>query len=248
MRRHRFYAPPTQHHGSTIRLDGEESHHLARVLRLAEDARAFVFDGEGLEWECEITRISKSEVELEITRQLDDPVESPLDLTLAQALIKGDKFDWVVQKATEVGVSRIVPLVTDHSEVRRFEDQAEQRLRRYRRISLEALKQCGRRRLVKIVEPVTLADFCASEAANEARGSNLIFSEREGRSMHDVAGHPVNKINLFVASEGGWSESELETAEAYQFLPIRLGPRILRTETAAIVAVTLTQFLWGDIK
>jgi 16S rRNA (uracil1498-N3)-methyltransferase len=248
MQRHRFYAHPSQRHGSTIRLAAEESHHLAGVLRLAEDARVFVFDGEGLEWECEIRRIAKGEVELEITRQLDDPVESPLDLTLAQALIKGDKLDWVVQKSTELGVSRIVPLITDHSEVRLIGDRAEQRLRRYERISLEALKQCGRRRLVKIVEPITLADFCTGEAANEARGSNLIFSERGGRSLQDIAGHPVNKINLFVASEGGWSKREMEMAQASHFFPVSLGPRILRTETAAIVAVTLTQSLLGDIK
>jgi 16S rRNA (uracil1498-N3)-methyltransferase len=127
MQRHRFYAPLPSFAGASVRLDADEAHHLTRVLRLGSGARVFVFDGEGGEYECEVARVAKHEVELNLLRRLDDAVESPLQLTLAQALIKGDKFDWVIQKATELGVTRIVPLVTDHAENKRAEERAGQR-------------------------------------------------------------------------------------------------------------------------
>ncbi len=249
MQRHRFHALKSQISDSQILLDGDESHHLARVLRLGEGDHVFVFDGEGQEWECEIVSVSKREAALHILRQLEDVVESPLRLTLAQALIKSDKFDWVVQKATELGVTRIVPLLTGHSDIKlgkgRAEEKAGSRIERWRRISMEALKQCGRRRLVEIAEPIHFPAFCQSNQAHH----NLIFSERGGRSLREVAvGWPsISQLNLCIASEGGWSESELQTAESHNFIAVHLGSRILRTETAAIAAVTLAQHLFGDL-
>src|SRR5262249_42033699 len=246
MQRHRFYARPSSFTESSVKLDAEESHHLTRVLRLSEGARVFIFDGESAEYECEVARAAKREVELSLLRRLDGDVESPLRLTLAQALIKGDKFDWVIQKATELGVTRIVPLVTDHSDIKRAEERADQRLQRWRRISLEALKQCGRRRLVEICEPAPFDDFCGS-AEQSAR---LIFSERGGESLREVSAkiQDIDQLSLCVASEGGWSEGELLKAGDSGFTPVRLGSRILRTETAAIVAVTLAQHLFGDMR
>lgn len=250
MQRHRFYAPPTQFTATTVSLDEDEAHHLSRALRLSEGDRVFVFDGAGSEWECEIVRIAKREVELNLLRLLTDAVESPLRLTLAQALIKGDKFDWVIQKATELGVTRIVPLVTEHSDIKfakgRAEERAEQRLQRWRRISLEALKQCGRRRLVEICEPAPFDDFCGLAADSAC----LIFSERGGESLAEVSAklRDVNQLSLCVASEGGWSERELLKAETSGFIAVNLGSRILRAETAAIAAVSLAQHLFGDLR
>jgi len=246
MQRHRFYAPPLSFAGASVRLDADEAHHLTRVLRLGPGARVFVFDGEGAEYECDVARVAKHDVELNLLRRLDDAVESPLRLTLAQALIKGDKFDWVIQKTTELGVTRIVPLVTDHSDVKRTEERAGQRLQRWRRISLEALKQCGRRRLVEICEPAPFDDFCGSTA----RGECLIFSERGGESLADVSAklRDVNQLSLCVASEGGWSDHELRKAASCDFTPVSLGTRTLRTETAAIVVVALAQHIFGDMR
>lgn len=245
MQKHRFHAYKSQISDSQIRLDAGEAHHLSRVLRLSEGDRVFVFDGEGSEWECEIARVGKREADLSILRQLTDEVESPLRLTLAQALVKGDKFDWIVQKATELGVTRIVPLFTDHTDVRRIEERAEQKLERWRRISLEALKQCGRRRLVEIAEPVSFVAFC-----NAAEAVNLILSERGGKTLREIAAsvYQPTCLTLCVASEGGWSDAELQAAETRDFLPVHLGQRILRTETAAIAAVALAQHLFGDLR
>lgn len=246
MQRHRFYAPPLSFNEASVRLDAEEAHHLTRVLRLDAGARVFVFDGEDAEYECEIARVAKHEVELNLLRRLDDVVESPLRLTLAQALIKGDKFDWVIQKATELGVTRIVPLVTERSDIKRAEERSGQRLQRWRRISLEALKQCGRRMMVEICEPAPFDEFCES-AAQDAR---LIFSERGGESLAEVPAklRDVNRLSLCVASEGGWGERELRKAASCGFTPVSLGSRILRAETAAIAAVSLTQHLFGDLR
>lgn len=245
MQRHRFYSSPVK--STTIILDPAESHHLSRVLRLGEGARVFVFDGRGNEWECEVSRLSRSAVELKLLGKMEDPVESPLNLTLAPALIKGDKFDWVVQKATELGVTRILPLISEHSELRRAADRSAQRLERWRRIAGEAIKQCGRRTLVEIAEPVHFEDYCA----RAGRKNDLIFSERGGlnlRELGELGMRSVGEVSLFVAPEGGWSAGELLLAEKSGFHPVHLGPRILRAETAAIAAVTLAQHLFGDLK
>ena len=246
MQRHRFYAAPSSFTETSVRLDSDEAHHLTRVLRLGSGAQVFVFDGEGVEHECEVARVAKHEVDLNLLRRLDDVVESPLQLTLGQALIKGDKFDWVIQKATELGATRIVPLVTEHSDIKRAEERAGQRLQRWRRISLEALKQCGRRRLVEICEPAPFDEFCGSAA----RDACLIFSELGGGSLAEVSTklRDVNQLSLCVASEGGWSERVLLKAASCDFTPVSLGSRILRTETAAIVAVSLAQHLFGDLR
>ncbi len=242
MQRHRFHAQPARFTVSTVTLDSDESHHLLRVLRLSQGARAFVFDGEGSEWECEVARVGKNSVDLDLIRKLDESVESPLQLTLAQALIKSDKFDWIVQKTTELGVSRIVPLITDHSDIRRAENRADQKLQRWRRIALEAVKQSGRRRLVEIAEPIPFAQY------NDADPLKLILSERGGKRLDEIAPDKVSSISIAIGPEGGWSEDELEASRQHEFIPIHLGRRILRTETAAIAAVTLAQYIFGDIK
>jgi 16S rRNA (uracil1498-N3)-methyltransferase len=238
MQRHRFFAPPSSLFDSRIALDAEESHHLARVLRLVPGAMVFAFDGNGAEYECEVARVHKDAAELQVIARLSNEVESPLQLTLGQALIKGDKFDWVVQKATELGVTRLVPLVTEHSELRKAEGR-ESRLQRWRRIALEATKQCGRRKLIELAEVATFVQFCAAET-----GVKLIFSERGGSRLADVP--RANAVTLAIGPEGGWSERELTLAEAHGFLPVQLGNRILRTETAAVAAVALAQYAFGD--
>jgi 16S rRNA (uracil1498-N3)-methyltransferase len=139
--------------------------------------------------------------------------------------------------------------VTDHSEVRRIEDRAERLQQRWRRIALEALKQCRRRKMVEIAEPLGFPDFCRSQSGT----TGLIFSERGGRSLREAAlslSHTVasGSINLCIGPEGGWSDHELQVAEEYGLIPVDLGPRILRAETAALASVTLAQHLFGDVK
>lgn len=241
MQRHRFFAPPARLFDSRIVLDAEESHHLARVLRLLPGATVFAFDGNGAEYECEIARVSKEATELNVLARLSNEVESPLSLTLAQALVKGDKFDWIVQKATELGVTRIMPLVTEHSEFRKAEGR-ELRLLRWRRIALEATKQCGRRKLIELGEVQNFQQFCETEP----NGLRLIFSERGGKGLAEMA--RLNSVTLAIGPEGGWSEGEIKLSETHAFVPVHLGSRILRTETAAVAAVSLAQYIFGDLR
>lgn len=246
MQRHRFYAPPAQINDSHITLSDDEAHHLVRVLRLPVGAHVFVLDGCGHEYACEISQVSKRHAELTVLEQLTNVVESPLRLTLALALLKGDKFDWVLQKATELGVTRIVPLLTEHSDIRhplaRDAARAETKLQRWQRIALEALKQCGRRQLVEFAEPLSWEKFCKEENSN----LKLILSERGGQQLKDLP-LATNSACVAVASEGGWSEAELDLAAQHSFIPVYLGARILRAETAAITGVALAQQRWGDL-
>jgi 16S rRNA (uracil1498-N3)-methyltransferase len=258
MARRRFYAPPDKITASEVTLSTHETHHLIHVLRMTPGDQAFVFDGCGREYRCSFRRVEHNRAQLEIADQLSDVVESPNHLTLAQALAKGEKFDFIIQKATELGVSAIAPLITRYADVRLDEEQTTKRVERWRRISLEAMKQCGRRKLVEITAPCTLLQFVAEPApsltelagaAPDAQRVLLLFSEKGGMTITDALSDLTfqGPISALIGPEGGWSDDEIETLDACGSKAVSLGPRILRTETAAIVAITLIQHAMGDL-
>lgn len=280
MQRHRFYAPRNQISSGRATLLGDEAHHLSRVLRLAAGDEIFVFDGEGTEHKCRIVSVGKEGVEVEIMDTARPCAESPIGITLAQALVKGEKFDLIVQKATELGISAITPLETDHSDIKLKGERTEKKLERWRRISLESVKQCGRTKLVDILLPVTVDEFLEAfrkissspnaegDEAISAVGSSrneamqvshfkpvwqdrlaLLFNERGGLSLSSAlsgSGNPSSVVAI-VGPEGGWSQRELGVMINGGCVPVTLGPRILRTETAALAAVTLIQHHLGDL-
>lgn len=246
MQRRRFYAAPDSIDGSTINLSTDETHHLARVLRLHPGDEAFAFDGCGQEYRCAFQAIKDNRARLEIIETLTDEVESPIRLTLAQAIAKGEKFDLVVQKATELGASCVIPLVTEHADVKLSDEKSEKRIERWRRISLEALKQCGRRRLVEIKPPLALKDLLETSAN---AGTLLVFSERGGGAITTALSEAIDKkhVTAIIGPEGGWSADELALFDERGARSITLGPRTLRTETAAITALALIQHALGDL-
>jgi 16S rRNA (uracil1498-N3)-methyltransferase len=242
----RFFAPPEKIDGATITLSKEETHHLARVLRLHAGEETLVFDGRGNEFRCVISEVRSHHARLEIIERLGPSRESDLDLTLAQGLAKGEKFDLIVQKATELGVSRIVALATENSDVKLDEQRSARRVERWRRISLEAIKQCGRSKLVVIDKPVGLEEFLEGDRA--ASSALLLFSEKGGTPIKEaVAGLEGKPVTALVGPEGGWSPREFEMLDARNARAISLGPRIIRAETAALVALALIQHLLGDM-
>jgi len=246
--RHRFVLPGAfSSSGEEVELSAEESHHLTYVLRLREGAQVQVFDGAGQEWRGEVAQASPRRARLRLLAPLTHPVDSPLALTLALALLKGEKFDWVLQKATELGVSRIVPLITEHCEWRRGEGGTTARAARWERITLEAAKQCGRRTFVDLSPPTLLADFCASRAGESC--ATLLLSERGGLAWQETAARlgQVPCLSVVIGPEGGWSDAEHRLTKEAGFHHLHLGPRILRAETAAISAVALAQLLFGDL-
>jgi len=252
MSRRRFYASPDDIDGSTVKLSPDETHHLTRVLRLGFGEEVFAFDGRGREYRCSFAALEHGCARLEISEELLDEVEPAVHITLAQALAKGEKFDFIVQKATELGVSVVVPLATAHADVKLSDERSEKRLDRWRRISLEALKQCGRRRLVEIAPPVALKDFLESGAgASYSRFPPvlLVFSERGGTSITEALARRVDNsaVVAMVGPEGGWSDEELTLLDGRGARAVTLGPRVLRAETAAVVAVTLIQHILGDL-
>jgi 16S rRNA (uracil1498-N3)-methyltransferase len=220
--------------------------------------QVFVFDGCGREIRCLFRKVEGNRAQLDIESTLSDVVESPLDLTLAQSLAKGEKFDLIIQKATELGVNSITPLITRYADVRLDEQQKTSRVERWRRISLEAMKQCGRRRLVEISTPRTLREFIAERKSSSAAipdadsripPAHLLFSEKGGTAITDalVGLSPQSAVIALIGPEGGWSADEMEALSDCGCRSVTLGPRLLRTETAAVVAITLIQHAMGDL-
>lgn len=236
----RFYAPIENFSNKQIVLNLEETRHLRDVLRLRAGEKAQIFDGEGREFLCEIEEISKKETVLKLIEEISPPAHaSNLDLTLAVALLKGEKFDLVIQKAVELGVSKFVPLNTKRCDVK-LKD-ADKKSERWQKIALEAAKQCGRAKLMKIEKPADFAEFIKI-----AEGTKILFAERSGADFSAI--QAGKKITACVGSEGGWEDSEIELAKSNGFEIVTLGGRILRAETAAISIAAILQHRFGDLR
>jgi 16S rRNA (uracil1498-N3)-methyltransferase len=244
MARRRFFAPPNAFHKQTVTLTGDEAKHLRSVLRLKIGDEAFVFDGVGHEFKCTVVQMRRDEVELDHCQEVEPAQpESPLSLTLAVALLKGEKFDLVVQKATELGVTSIVPVMTRNADIHlRDVSDSQKRVTRWRRIALEAGKQCGRALVPEIELPVSFASLIA-ESESTIR---LLFVERGGEQLRP--GASAESVVAVVGSEGGWADEELTLARDAGWQLVTLGGRILRAETAAITVCVLMQHLLGDLK
>ena len=238
----RFYAPTEQFQEENVRLTIEETRHLRDVLRMKPSERAQIFDGTGREFLAEVISIGKSETLLQIIEEIEPPApESGLDLTIAACAYKNDKLDLVVQKAVELGVAHLSPMVSFRSEVNL--QATAKRTERWRKIALEATKQCERARVMAIDTPVSFEDFVTSEVVSS--GSLLMFSEKDGKGIPEKL--EGKKITALVGPKGGWEDSEIEIAEARGFIPIKLGRRIMRAETAAITFAALLQHRFGDL-
>ena len=253
MTRRRFYAPPSAFDSSLTRitLASDEARHLREVLRLRVGDEVHVFNGAGKEFQCRVEKTRRDDAHLMVVQEVDAArPESPLHLTLAVALLKGEKFDLVVQKATELGVSVVVPVVTKLADIRlRDESDVSKRLARWQRIALEAAKQSGRAVVTEISTPLAFASL-VQEAGAEAQLNCLMFSERDGESLTETTKllmAKAKRLTALVGSEGGWTDEELTTAREAGWRIITLGGRTLRAETAAIAAAVLLQHFAGDL-
>lgn len=254
MARRRFFSPPETFaaDGSTIDLRKEEAIHLRDVLRLVRGDEVFVFDGEGKEFRCLVEELGRYNATLGITNEVEPArPESPLMLTIAVALLKGEKLDLVVQKVTELGATRIVPIVSKLADVRlRDEADGQKRVLRLRRIAIEACKQSGRAASPEIATPIAF-EALIDEGSSPGDEWRIMFSERDGRTLSDaiesMSASP-KAVTALVGSEGGWTDEELATARSSGWDVITLGGRIMRAETAAITVTALLQHLFGDLK
>lgn len=237
----RFFADSDSFAGDKIVLGKDETRHLRDVLRLAEGDEVAVFDGSGVDYTCVIENMSKKGTILAVSSKHASPSEeSPLSLKMCVALTKGDRFEFVIQKCVELGVAKLVPLITDRCDVK-LHDKTESKMDRWKKIVIESSKQCGRGVLMQISEPKSFGTLLQSSE----KDGMILFSERDGEAMSDIKS--TKELSALIGPEGGWSDDELAAAKEAGVRIITLGGRILRAETAAISIATILQHRHGDI-
>lgn len=242
MRIPRIYSTRKLHSNSEILLDPEPSRHLVRALRLPVGERLTLFDGDGGEYPGEIIAIEKKNVRVITGSHLPKDNESPLDIHLGVAVSRGERMDWIVQKSTELGVRSLTPLWTERTEVKLAGDRAEKKRLHWQQVAVSACEQCGRNRLPNIL-PFLRVDAWLQSTVAECKF--VLHHRADGNN--EVAEAPAS-IALLVGPEGGLSENEIVSAEQSGYASLRLGPRVLRTETAPLAAITLLQGRWGDMQ
>ena len=230
--------------GIELGLPPQAGEHVARVLRLGEGAPLVLFNGDGHDYAATITQVGKREVRTRVEGMQAVASESPLPLTLAQGIARGEKMDLIVQKATELGVARIVPLLTERSEVRLDPARAEKRLAHWRAVAASACEQSGRARLPAILPAQPLEAWLAGLPQDGAL--RLALLPEGSQSLRSLAFGPAGGL-LAVGPEGGLGERDVGALATAGFAGLRLGPRILRTETAGLAALAALQALHGDI-
>jgi 16S rRNA (uracil1498-N3)-methyltransferase len=239
---HRFYIPALGPDTKGAALSDGDARHARNVLRLRKGDAVAAFDGEGREFVCEIDGSDGRLTTLVVLEEITPPAaESPLDLTLGAAVLKGERFELVIQKAVELGVKRLVPLISTRSAVKIGSTGT--RVERWRKIAVEASKQCGRAALMKIDEIATLDDIIGGEVSGDHE--RILFSERGGEALDLPPG--TSRITAVTGPEGGWDDAELEAASSAGFLLVTLHGRTLRAETAAIAFAAILQNRFGDL-
>ena len=228
-----------------LALDGEKARYIGRVLRLRPGDNLTVFNGEDGEFTASVLHISKSSAVIMVDAHIETATESSLKIHLVQGISRGERMDFVVQKATELGVKRISPVLTDHSVVKLDARRTAKRRDHWQKVAESACEQSGRTRPPLIDEPLSLNSWFG--ANTDDTDIDLILQPRAAMSLTSIAA-PKTKVCLLIGPEGGFSDSEYEDAAVANFKAVALGPRILRTETAAVAALTVAQSLWGDLR
>lgn len=240
MRVVRVYEPQPLVAGADLALCESASHHLGRVLRAGVGDAVALFNGEGVECSAMISSITKKTVMVHVDHLIPSSTESPLTLHLGQCLSKGERMDYAVQKATELGASSITPLFSERTEVKLPVDRADKRLRHWQQIAISACEQSYRCVVPEVASPVPLSAWMDSVHAD----LKLVLDPR-GAEQLDPSLTP-NSVALLIGPEGGLSQAEIDAAVTKGFKAVVLGPRVLRTETAPVAAMAVLQFLWGD--
>lgn len=231
--------------GVEIELDGDRARYLGTVLRMHVGDGLIVFNGEGPEWPATVTRIGRNSVGLTLGESVEAGTESPLKIHLVQAISRGERMDFIVQKATELGVKRITPVLTEYGIVKLNAERAQKRRDHWQKIAASACEQSGRTRLPLIDTPLPLKNWFGNKPARV--DAELIL--RPGSTLALAAlSAPKTKVCVLIGPDGGFSDIEYEDAEIAGFTPMSLGPRILRTESAAIATLAILQSLWGDLR
>ena len=242
MRSVRHYVDAALAEGMRVVLPEDAVAHLVRVLRMGVGDAITLFNGDGFDYLARISSLAKKSAEAEVLGRSKLDNESPLHLTLAQGIARGEKMDLILQKATELGVARIAPVITERTEVRLDGERAAKRMGHWRGVVVAACEQSGRASVPELLEPQPLASF----ASNEAPGLRFILDPMAGKGIADAGISREQRVTLLIGPEGGLSERDGLLLRAAGYQGLRLGPRILRTETAGLAALAAINALYGD--
>ncbi|GAA5315835.1 MAG: 16S rRNA (uracil(1498)-N(3))-methyltransferase [Candidatus Pelagadaptatus aseana] len=241
MRVPRIYTERPLQTGQQVELEAGPSHHITKVLRMGEGRSLILFNGTGGEFTGQIISASKKAVTVAIESFSASDRCSPLTIHLGVGLSKGDRFEWVLQKATELGVSQITPLFTERSEVKLAGDRLAKKLGHWQQIIISACEQCQLNRPPQLLQPQRF-DKWLPTLTEQAR---FVLHHRSDQNLASAS--PATSVALAIGPEGGLSEQEIESALQQGFQPLTLGPRVFRTETAPLAAISVLQYLWGDL-
>ena len=244
MRDIRIYTDVPLAVSAIVVLSKEASHHLLRVLRCRRDDGITLFNGQGGSYTGRISSVSLGVAEVEIRDFIPDTDEPPLRVTLALGISRGLHMDYALQKSVELGVSAIVPLFTERGNVKLDNKRMETRMEHWKKIIIHACEQSGRNSLPALVAPRSLDEWLDGDA----NATRLLLAPAAGQTLGDIARVNVREISVLAGPEGGLTDAEQAAAAKRGYIPVRLGPRTLRTETAAVAAVTALQVLWGDLR
>ena len=242
---HRLFINSQLKSGTELRLDDEQSRYVGRVLRLRVGDSLNVFNGEDGEFSAEIEAVTRSSATLRLGGHVDVVTESPLRVHLVQGISRGERMDFVVQKATELGVKRISPVLTEYGVVKLDTDRAVKRRDHWQKVAASACEQSGRIRPPLIDTPVPLKAWFGEQPGDA--DVDLILRPGAAQPLTAIAA-PATKVCILIGPEGGFSPGEYEDAAVAGFADVSLGPRVLRTETAAVAAVAVMQSMWGDLR
>lgn len=243
MRISRLFIDSPLQSGDTVSLQGEPLNYVARVLRLRAGTMLTVFNGHGGEYSAQLESVSKRSAQLLIGDFTARDCESPLKLTLVQGISRGERMDYTLQKATELGVTRIIPVFTQRSTVSLEGERLEKRQQHWQGVVRSACEQCGRNSVPVVETARLLTEYLQQPPC----GTRLLLDPQAEDSLHTIP-VPDDNINLLIGPEGGLDEQERTLAIAQDYSGIRLGPRVLRTETAALAGIAAIQTLWGDMR
>jgi len=239
MRVSRFYLDTPLNEGEQT-LTGDVAHYIGRVLRLGPGAKVQIFNGSGQEWPGEVMAAGKREVLIKLQAAIAGLPESPLQTHLGQAMSRGERMDWAIQKAVELGVNQITPLFTERCEVKLQGERADKRQAHWQQVAVSACEQCGRSVVPVINPPTSLHDWLPALTSD----LKLVLHHRTDQDLDQLP--KPGSLALLIGPEGGLSADEIHLAETSGFVAARFGPRVLRTETAPVVALSMAQQRWGD--
>ncbi|MCF4009144.1 16S rRNA (uracil(1498)-N(3))-methyltransferase [Rheinheimera sp. UJ63] len=241
MRIPRIYTPQTLSVNQTLLLDDDAANHVSRVLRMQTGQAIQLFNGDGFNYDSHIVDVSKKQVQVQVVAQQANPVESPLSIHLGQGISRGDRMDFAIQKAVELGVTEITPLFTERCGVKLDGERLAKRNEQWQKIAISACEQSGRSVVPRVHSAISLAQWLAQQT----KELKLTLDPRASATIKTLS--PAQTIRLVIGPEGGFTDAEVIATAQAQFTGIQLGPRILRTETAALTAISALQLQFGDL-